>query len=62
MQTPPVSVTYAEDNDFTSFFNENFLPNLPPQHVPAPPALQTSEVIELLDDYDDDDDDDDDDE
>ena len=55
MQTPPVSVTYAEDNDFTSFFNENFLPNLPPQHVPAPPALQTSEVIELLDDDDDDD-------
>jgi hypothetical protein len=50
MQSPPVSVIYAEDNDFTSFFNEIFLPSLPPLPAPAPVARKNSEIIELLDD------------
>lgn len=56
MQSPPVSVMYAEDDEFTSFFNDVIVPP-PHQSATAPlPAgsRQNSEVIELLDDEDDD--------
>jgi len=60
MTQPPVKVTFAEDDEFTSMFLEDFVPNLPtrnqynnnpvPPHAPPQQQQQSSEVIELLDD------------
>lgn len=62
MTQPPVKVTFAEDDEFTSMFLEDFVPNLPTRNQynnnPVPPhpppqqqqQQQSSEVIELLDD------------
>ena len=53
MQSPPVSVIYAEDNEFTSFFNDFCILNFPyPAAKAGLPAAtrQNSEIIELLDD------------
>lgn len=57
MTQPPVKVTFAEDDEFTSMFLEDFVPNLPtrnqynnPVHPPPQQQQQSSEVIELLDD------------
>jgi len=33
MRNPPVTVTFAEDDDFTSMFVEDFIPNLPVRRV-----------------------------
>ena len=35
MQTPPVSVIFAEDDDFTTMFVEDFLPHLPVRKMPT---------------------------
>ncbi|KAL7535077.1 hypothetical protein ACHAXR_007092, partial [Thalassiosira sp. AJA248-18] len=35
MRTPPVTVVFAEDDDFTSMFVQDFLPNLPVRTVPT---------------------------
>mmetsp|Transcript_17539 Transcript_17539/g.22770 ORF Transcript_17539/g.22770 Transcript_17539/m.22770 type:complete len:133 (-) Transcript_17539:67-465(-) len=35
MRTPPVTVMFAEDDDFTSMFLEDFLPNLPLRRIPT---------------------------
>ncbi|KAL9184883.1 hypothetical protein ACHAXT_002660 [Thalassiosira profunda] len=67
MQTPPVTVVFAEDDDFVPLFQEDFMPLLQARRAPAtvapPPTLaaapaahapqQNSEVVDLLDDDDD---------
>ena len=35
MKSPPVSVIFAEDDDFTSMFVEDFIPNLPVRRAPS---------------------------
>ena len=35
MRTPPVSVTFADDDDFTSLFVEDFLPMTPVRSLPS---------------------------
>jgi len=48
MRNPPVTVTFAEDDDFTSMFVEDFIPNLPVRRgqmtggaAPSPSPLST---------------------
>ena len=67
MQTPPVTVVFAEGDDFVPLFQEDFMPLLQARRAPAtvpPPASSTaapaahasqqnSEVVDLLDDEDD---------
>lgn len=64
MRFPPVKLHYVDDDDFLAYFEGDFLPSLPqssqtqPTALQAssqlpPPARQTSEVIDLLDDDDD---------
>lgn len=58
IQSPPVSVTFAEDDEFTSVFVEDFIPSMPPSQAQSlandrlatATAQQKLEVIELLDD------------
>lgn len=42
MRSPPVTVIFAEDDDFTSMFVEDFLPNLPVRRMPVPTASYQS--------------------
>lgn len=41
-RSPPVTVIFAEDDDFTSMFVEDFLPNLPVRRMPVPTASYQS--------------------
>ena len=60
MRNPPVTVIFAEDDEFITMFVEDYLPLMPnrvpvaaapmPTAVANPPSRQNSEVIELLDD------------
>eukprot|EP00579_Thalassiosira_antarctica_P012345 CAMPEP_0201910104 /NCGR_PEP_ID=MMETSP0903-20130614/1601_1 /ASSEMBLY_ACC=CAM_ASM_000552 /TAXON_ID=420261 /ORGANISM="Thalassiosira antarctica, Strain CCMP982" /LENGTH=1445 /DNA_ID=CAMNT_0048444699 /DNA_START=84 /DNA_END=4421 /DNA_ORIENTATION=- len=45
MRTPPVTVMFAEDDDFTSMFVEDFLPNLPVRRVPTTMAASASSSL-----------------
>ena len=45
MRTPPVTVMFAEDDDFTSMFVEDFLPNLPVRRVPTTMAVSVSSSL-----------------
>jgi hypothetical protein len=40
MRTPPVSVIFADDDDFTAMFLEDFLPSVPVRSLA--PAIQPS--------------------
>lgn len=41
MRTPPVTVMFAEDDDFISMFTEDFMPNLPVRKTPQAPGQST---------------------
>jgi len=42
MRNPPVTVMFAEDDDFTSMFIEDFIPNLPVRRVQQPTMTASS--------------------
>lgn len=45
MRTPPVTVVFAEDDDFTSMFIEDFIPNLPVRRITTPMAATATPSV-----------------